>query len=339
MNYLENLSCLNKKSNFGSKHAKLHYRPHLELEPYHQILDLTIDILKKYVSGSVTTKIVARKTGKNLKIELNGINLKIESIKSVTEDTKEFLNVSWSYNDDIINCKWKKDWIKGEKRDLIIFYSIKAPVGGLYFSSPTNNEPDKPVFVHADHETERARYWLPCIDHPSVRCTLDINLTSHKEYSILANGRLIRESETNNDTKTAHWKLDIPCPSYLITLCIGDLVTYKDRDADFGYGPIPTEYFTSKRYISDNLRITFSKTPEMIEWMRNKLGKLEYPKYFQYALPQVSGAMENISLVSWDDFVILDEIFAKEISWNIDQTNVHELAHSWFGDVVVMKDF
>ena len=78
----------------------------------------------------------------------------------------------------------------------------------------------------------------------------------------------------------------------------------------------------------------------MLEWMNKKLGvPLPYPKYYQYALPQHGGAMENISLVSWDDFAVLDDIFSKEFTWSVDQTNVHEMAHSWFGDAVVIKDF
>jgi aminopeptidase N len=51
------------------------------------------------------------------------------------------------------------------------------------------------------------------------------------------------------------------------------------------------------------------------------------------------GAMENISLVSWGDFAMLDEATAAEEGWLIDQINLHEMAHSYFGDAVVVRDF
>ena len=64
-----------------------------------------------------------------------------------------------------------------------------------------------------------------------------------------------------------------------------------------------------------------------------------YPKYFQFALPGYGGAMENISLVSWDDQFVLDETLAREWTWLVDQINVHEMAHSYFGDMVVCRDY
>lgn len=49
--------------------------------------------------------------------------------------------------------------------------------------------------------------------------------------------------------------------------------------------------------------------------------------------------MENISLVSWDDMFVLDEALAQEWGRLVDQINAHEMAHSYFGDLVVIRDF
>ena len=49
--------------------------------------------------------------------------------------------------------------------------------------------------------------------------------------------------------------------------------------------------------------------------------------------------MENISLVTWNDRLVLDEHAAKEMTWLLDAVNVHEMAHSWFGDMVVIREF
>ncbi len=78
----------------------------------------------------------------------------------------------------------------------------------------------------------------------------------------------------------------------------------------------------------------------MLTWMTQKLGMpFLYPKYYQFALPMLGGAMENISLVSWSDRWLLDEATAKEFGWIVDIINVHEMAHSYFGDAVVVRDF
>ena len=74
----------------------------------------------------------------------------------------------------------------------------------------------------------------------------------------------------------------------------------------------------------------------MMRWMTQKLGgAFPFPKYYQVALPGIGGAMENISLVTWDDQFLADELLAGEWGRLVDQINVHEMAHSWFGDHVV----
>src|SRR5690606_36267358 len=64
-----------------------------------------------------------------------------------------------------------------------------------------------------------------------------------------------------------------------------------------------------------------------------------YPKYYQFAARGIGGAMENISLVSWDDRFLLDETLEREERLLADVINVHEMAHSWFGDHVVCRDY
>ena len=331
-------NCQNKKSDFATTSAEFHYRPNLLLEPIHQKINLSFTIKESLCQGSVTHRIKAN-NATTTNLQLNASNFTISAIKSFNETNNQDFSITWGYDGSIISVSWADPWKTAEIRELEIIYEVKNPIAGLYYSYPDEFHPEKPVYVGADHETERARYWLPCVDHPSIRTTLEFYLTSDSTHTILANGKFLDEKITG-DKKTAHWLLDFPCPSYLITLCIGDLVSYSDRDANAGNGFIPVKYFTTKQYTANDLKLSFDRTPKMLEWMNKKLGvPLPYPKYYQYALPQHGGAMENISLVSWDDFAVLDDIFSKEFTWSVDQTNVHEMAHSWFGDAVVIKDF
>jgi aminopeptidase N len=58
--------------------------------------------------------------------------------------------------------------------------------------------------------------------------------------------------------------------------------------------------------------------------------------------------MENISLVSWGDMYVMDDILHSERGWAVgiifqfnhkECTNIHEMAHSYFGDLIVMRHF
>ena len=88
------------------------------------------------------------------------------------------------------------------------------------------------------------------------------------------------------------------------------------------------------------LNKTFGRTKEMIEFMEKKVHfELPWPKYFQVCCGFAGGAMENSSLVYFDEWYLLDERSAPERAHRVDSTVVHELAHTWFGDTVVCADF
>ncbi|MFX0013216.1 MAG: M1 family aminopeptidase [Promethearchaeota archaeon] len=323
---------------FASTQAERHYRPDLSLEPIHQTIKLEFLIENKKAKGYVSTTIKANNKDART-IKFDAIGLDIHNVKC-----KSSHDLKWSYDGIKIHISWNTPFFKGEERIVDVLYTVKEPVAGMYFSYPDDVYPERPIYVGTDNETELARYWLPCVDHPVVRCTLDLYLTSDKNHTILANGKLIEERIKVNGTKTAHWKLDFPCSSYLITIAVGDFISYEDKMVDVGYGEIPIAYFTTKYYSPEDLKRSFDRTPAFLQWMAEKLGPYPFPKYYQYALPCIGSAMENISLVSWNDFYVVDEIFKKEFAipgykWATDDLNIHEMAHSWFGDAIVCHDF
>jgi hypothetical protein len=62
------------------------------------------------------------------------------------------------------------------------------------------------------------RYWLACVDHPAIRTPLDFHLTFPASFNhVLANGALVKD-EQGAGTRTAHWRQDFPCPTYLSML-------------------------------------------------------------------------------------------------------------------------
>ncbi len=323
MNYL-------KRGEFASPEVDRQYAPSLALEPFHQKIVLSFNLEAHQANGYVETQLKAKSRDARI-IEYDAIDMTIESVEGVD---------SWHYNGTKLTCIWDKSIPLGEKCTTKVIYSLDHPISGLYFSYPDEKYPKRPKYAVTDAESIRARYWLPCVDHLSVRCKLDFHFTGAQHHIILANGELKSEENHEDGTKTAHWQLDFPCPSYLITLAVGEFIEFKDRDADGGKGPIPIRYYTSKNFTVEDLGASFSGTPDFLEWMWKKLGcTLEWSKYYQIATAHHGGAMENISLVTWGDFAIMDERERKEFKWLVDWINVHEMSHSWFGDMIVCNEF
>lgn len=315
---------------FAGAQAEDHYPPDLGIEPQHLEIELTVDIEKETALGVVTHTVLANRAGVSTLV-LDAVDFQGVSVANVDGEP-----LSHSYDGEKLEIRWQNPFSKGEKRRVSIEYGVEKPASGLFFMNPTLDDPEKARYAATDHETERARHWLPCVDLPNVRTTLDFRLTSKNNYTILANGALIQEVDHGDGTKTAYWRLDQRCPSYLICFAIGEFIR-KDHE---GHGGIPIASFACGDFSPEDLERTFGKTAKMLDWMTKRLGtSYPYPKYYQFALPGFSGAMENISLVSWNDRFLVTKDAEHELGWLTDQVNVHEMAHSFFGDLVGCRDF
>ncbi len=320
-------------SGFATKQAPKHYPPDLSIEPVHMKIDLHVDVDKHSASGEVVhTLNINSKDARTLK--LHAVDLDIFEVFDANRDIK----TTWRYDGKVLEITWPEGSLEqGDEHKLHIQYAVDHPDSGLFFSTPDTAYPDRDRWACTDHETERARHWLPCVDLPQVRCKLDFHLRADKTFTILANGKLMSEEEhEDGETKTAHWKLDWPCPSYITCFALGEFQSFEDQP----YKDIPVAYFAAKHHSAKNLERSFGRTNDMLEFITKKLDTpFPYPKYYQFALPGIGGAMENISLVSWDDVFVLDETLAQEWTWLVDQVNIHEMAHSYFGDALVCRDF
>jgi len=311
-----------------------HYPPDLQLEPQHLDIDLFVDVANEQALGKVTTTVVAQGQEAAVLV-LDGVDLEDVAVRDV-----DGFELNAIYNGRKLTITWAQPFQQGEERRVEVSYKVIKPVDGLIFSQPDESYPEQGWYAVTDHETERARYWLPCIDLPNVRTALDFHLRAEERFTILANGALVEEINHGDGTKTAHWRLEQRCPSYLTCFAIGDFVTYDDGVFDDGQRQIPLAYFCSREHTAEDLGLTFGRTRKMMNWMTQKLDMpFPYPKYYQFAVPQVFGAMENISLVSWNDRYIQDATLAQELQFRVDMTNLHEMSHSYFGDAIVCRDF
>ncbi len=315
---------------FALPDARKHYPPDLELEPVHLLIDLHLDLEEELCQGAVTTTVRARRDGPT------DLTLHAVGMEGVSVEDPDGHPIEWSYDGSEIRIEWAAAFERAEERLVRVSYRVERPATGLYFSRPSASYPEAPWWAATDNETERARHWLPCIDLPNVRPEVEFKLRALERFTALANGELLDEVLNGDGTKTSHWKLAYPCPSYLTCFAVGDFVRADDGEFDGK----PIAYFGTAPHSADDLIRSFGRTGEMLRWMTDRLGiDFPFPKYYQFALPGFGGAMENISLVSWDDMFVLDETLATEWTRLVDDINLHEMAHSFFGDAVVCRDY
>lgn len=321
-------ACRHHHAGFAAS-ASDKYPPDRGLEPIDLEIDLHVDVAGRRAAGAVTHRVVARRAGAQ-KLRLDAVGLAGIAVDGLGEA------IAWSAGEGAIEVTWTRPFALGEERRVKIAYHVDDPTTGILFSAPSEALPDAPWFAAVDNETERARHWMPCVDHPSVRPTLSFTLRAEARFTILANGVCVGEEAHDDGTKTSRWRLEVGCPSYLTCFAIGEFVRVDDGEV-LG---VPVAYFATTDHSAEDLRRSFGRTPAMLRWLAERVGvPFPFPKYFQFAVPGIGGAMENISLVSWDDVFVADASLFRELGQLIDQINIHEMAHSYFGDLVVIRDF
>lgn len=205
---------------------------------------------------------------------------------------------------------------------------------GLYFINAQGKDPDKPVQIWTQGETEASSAWFPTIDKPNQKTTQEIYMTVPDKYVTLSNGLMKSSVKEANGMRTDYWVMDKKHAPYLFFMGVGDYAVVKDQ-----WQNIPVDYYVEKEYEPYAKQI-FGNTPEMIGFF-SKLLKYDYPwaKYAQMtARDYVSGAMENTTAVLHSDKAqqkpgdLIDENRWEDVI-------SHELFHHWFGDLVTTESW
>ncbi|BAZ87733.1 M1 family metallopeptidase [Dolichospermum compactum] len=304
--------------------AKPHYNPDRPGQVEHIFLDLNLDIPNQSCYGSCSIRLLPVRNGID-RLTLDAVNLKIESVQ-VNEVTQKF-----EYDGEQLCIYLSQPTEIGHRLLIAIAYAAEKPQRGIYFIQPDKHYPHKPTQVWTQGEDEDSRYWFPCFDYPGQLSTSEIRVRIPQPLVAISNGELIDSVEEAKYT-TYHWSQQQIHPTYLMTLAVGDFAEIRDE----WHGKAVT-YYVEKGREADAKR-SMGKTPQMIEFLSEKYGyPYAFPKYAQVCVDDfIFGGMENTSTTLLTDRCLLDERAILD-NRNTESLVVHELAHQWFGDLVVIK--
>ncbi|MFN6530154.1 M1 family metallopeptidase [Nostoc sp. ChiSLP03a] len=304
--------------------ARPHYNPDRPGQVEHIFLDLSLDIPKLCYQGSCSIRLLPIRNGID-RLTLDAVNLNIESVQ-VDEVPQNF-----DYDGEQLSIQLSQATQIGQRLLIAIAYSVTKPQRGIYFIQPDKHYPNKPTQVWTQGEDEDSRFWFPCFDYPGQLSTSEIRVRVPNPLVAISNGELINTTE-DGDYKVYHWLQQQVHPTYLMTLAVGDFAEIRDE-----WNGKAVTYYVEKGREEDAKR-SMEKTPRMIEFLSQKYGyPYPFPKYAQVCVDDfIFGGMENTSTTLLTDRCLLDERAALD-NRNTESLVVHELAHQWFGDLVVIK--
>ncbi len=306
----------------------------------HTKLDLLFDWEKEWVIGKAQLTLEPYFYPVK-EITLDAVNFDVKQVRLLPDNQV----LEYNYDGQKLVIDLYKSFNRGQKIELFIDYVAKpAEAGqeqggaitsdqGLFFINPRGEDPNKPMQIWTQGETEYNSRWFPTVDKPNERCTQEISLTVEDRFQTLSNGLLTQSRPNPDGTRTDTWKMDKPHAPYLFMVTVGEFAVVEDK-----WEEKPLMYYVEPEYEEDATAI-FAHTPEMLSFFSEVL---DYPypwdKYAQVVVRDyVSGAMENTSAVIFGEFV--QQKTRELIDDNNDAIVAHEMFHHWFGDLVTCESW
>ena len=293
----------------------------------HYRIEVRFDWQEKSVSGETTITLTS--FGNDLReVELDAGEMTITAVKLASGAPLAFRYV----DEQKLYITLDRAYAAGQRLRLVITHTA-TPRRGLTFITPDESDPSRPFQIWSQGEAQDNHYWFPCYDFPNDKATSELIATVADRFQVISNGRLVGvRRDAGRKTRTYHWRMDQPFSSYLISIIVGEYAEVRDR-----YQNIPVSSFVYKDQV-ENARVSFGRLAYMVEFFSRKVG-YQYPfaKYAQTTAKNFSGAMENITATTITDTAVHDRRAHLDVT--SDDLVSHELAHSWFGNLVTCRDW
>ncbi|NUM81182.1 M1 family metallopeptidase [bacterium] len=289
-------------------------------------LDVSFDPPKGLVKGKITHyfKPIRKQVDS---IVFDGTKLSIIQAKLNGKDVK-FKNTG---SQIIIYPQPALAW---NSKDSISFVYEAHPRAGIYFVGWKDRRKLSQKQIWTQGEDTDHRHWMPLYDDPSDKMITEMIVTFDKDYQVISNGKKISEKINKDGTKTWHYAMSKPHASYLIMLSIGryDIKTvYSKRGV-----PIHLYYYPGE---VEKMEWTYRYSAATMDFLEEAIG-IPYPWESMANIPVqdfVTGAMENTTAVLYGEFWYVDKRAYLD-DFYVD-TDVHEQAHQWFGDLITMRNW
>ncbi len=210
-----------------------------------------------------------------------------------------------------------------EERTFTIAYA-GVPADGLIIAR--NRYGERTFF--GDNWPDRARHWLPSVDHPSDKATCEFIVTAPAHYRVVGSGALVEESDLEGDRRRTHWRTAAPLATKLMVIGAADFAV-----VDLGeFNGIPQQSWTYKEDREAGVK-SFAVSTRVLEFFSDRFGPFAYAKMAHVQSKTRYGGMENASNIFYTEGRA-----GRPAGWS-ESLVAHEMAHQWFGDAVSEADW
>lgn len=301
--------------------AEEHCKVNPLIDIIHYEFNINVNDTNNIISGSarITLKFIGPVTSFDLDLKNTDPSGKGMTIKTVTFSGG---GIEWHHRNDKIIIALNSEAKAGSTGEFSITYA-GIPADGLIISK--NKFGNRTFF--ADHWPDRARNYLPCIDHPGDKAIVDFKIICPKRYEVVASGHLVEESDLPDGTKLTHWKEDVPLPTKVMTFGVASFAVQLAGTVD-GI-PVWTWVYpeNSKEGFFD-----YSVAVKPLELYIKLIGPYSYEKLANVQSKTIFGGLENAGCIFYSENSVTGQ-------GRVESLMAHEIAHQWFGNSVTEADW
>jgi len=208
----------------------------------------------------------------------------------------------------------------GDELQAVVTYA-GIPANGLRLIPNIHGE--RTMF--SENWPNRAREWLPMIDHPYDKATGEFIVTAPAYYQVIGNGRLIEEVDVSPGVRRTHWKQSVPIASWLYALGVA---RFSVHHYDVVNG-VPQEVWVFPQDREKGYDIFELRGRQAFEFFSEWIGPYSYEKLAHVQAAGINGGTEHASNIFYGE---------KGVASGRAPV-VHEVAHQLYGTAITEKDW
>ena len=221
---------------------------------------------------------------------------------------------------------------RNESLTVVVNYHGQPP-DGLILTKDKDGRPS----ATGDNWPDRVHHWIPCLDHPAAKATVNFTVTAPARHTVVANGKLDATRTGANNTRIWEYKETRPISPYCMIIAVGEYAHVVPKAPTLVplayYVPLSDANFAEKG---------FSAAPLLLKYLSERVAPFPYEKLALIVGATRFGGMENSSAIVFSGNLFSERAQTQPLSrtFNIRrglvEVTAHEIAHQWFGDSVAI---
>jgi aminopeptidase N len=231
---------------------------------------------------------------------------------TVSSVTSNGVQAQFTHQDDRLRLPLPAALKRGQDTSFTIHYR-GVPAEGLRLIPNIHGE--RTAF--SENWPNRARQWLPMIDHPYDKATGEFIVTTSAQYQVVANGLLVEGRDLPNAQRLTHWKQSVPIASWLYAVGVARFVAHQ---AGMVKG-IPLQSWVFPQDREKGLALFEPASRRAIEFFSEHIGPYSYEKLANVQAAGINGGTEHATVIFYGERGVAEGRGPV----------VHEIAHQWWG--------